>query len=75
MAGLALVFGMGDPVLSENSNETISCGFSKIVTQQTAESFPPMDRAFGGKLRKLGPDDFVLQALMVSLGVIMQIEF
>jgi hypothetical protein len=60
--------------MSENSDETISCGLSKIVPQQTAESFPTMKRAFRGKLGKFGPDYFVFQPLMVSLGVIMQIE-
>jgi len=60
--------------MSENSDATISCGFSKIIPQQTAESFPTMERALRGKLVKLGPDYFVFQPLMVSLGVIMQIE-
>jgi hypothetical protein len=55
--------------MSENSDATTSCGFSKIVTQQTAESFPTMERAFRGKLVKLRPDYFVFQPLMVSLGV------
>jgi hypothetical protein len=61
-------------VMSENSNETISCGFWKIVPQQTAESLPALERAFQGKLGKFGPDYFVFQPLMVSLRVIMQIE-
>jgi hypothetical protein len=33
-----------------------------------------MDRAARGEFGELGPDDFVLQPLMVSLGVIMRIE-
>jgi hypothetical protein len=61
-------------VVSKNSNHANSCGFSKIVPQQTAESLPAMERTVRGKLSKFGTDYSVFQPLMVSLGVIMQIE-
>jgi hypothetical protein len=61
----------GNRVLSKNSHEAISCGFSKVVPQQPTESFPAIDGAFLGKLGKLGPDDLVVQSLVIALLVIM----
>ena len=53
------------PVLSENSDGTISRGFSKIIPQQTTESCSATERAFGGKLVKFGSDYFVFQPLLL----------
>ena len=51
-------------VLSKNSNEANSCGFSIIVAQQTAESLARTDGAAIWKFRELWLDGFVLQALV-----------
>jgi hypothetical protein len=63
-----------DPVLSRNSNEANSCGFSKVVAEETAESLPALDAPVLWKFCEFRLNDFVLQTLVVALGVIMQSE-
>jgi hypothetical protein len=45
---------------------------TEIVAQQPAQALAALDWAFARERVKLGPDNLVLQALMVSLLVIMK---
>lgn len=62
-------------VLSKNTNEASSCGFSMVAMQETTESLPTTDTAGFWELREFWPDDLVLRTLVVSLRVIVPSEF